>query len=195
VVEAVVDAVDDGAIGEQGGEAAAARLEQVTGAADVQVALVLAGEAGGGQILRRRRAAHRNRDLVAILRLERAVGIRYEPMERIGAGGVVNNSPRLLRPLLKQRYVRDIDAVEQRMQPRPGIGSGERIPVGIGGQGKAVGHTHAGLTQFGIQLAERGVLAADQRHVLRSQCCEPANTARFSGHRLAPSRGWTFIYA
>ena len=36
MVEAVVDAVDDGAVGEHRGEAAPARLEQVAGAADVQ---------------------------------------------------------------------------------------------------------------------------------------------------------------
>ena len=51
VVEAVVDALDDGAVGKDRGEAAAAGLEQVGLAAHIQKALVLAGEAGGRQIL------------------------------------------------------------------------------------------------------------------------------------------------
>ena len=70
MIEAVVDAVDDAAVGEQRGEATAARLEQVVRAADVQVALVLAGEAGGRQILGGGGAAHRDGDAGAVLRLE-----------------------------------------------------------------------------------------------------------------------------
>ena len=60
VVEALVDAVGDGAVGEQRGEAAPDRVEQHGLAADVQEGLVLAGEAGGRQILGGGRAAHRD---------------------------------------------------------------------------------------------------------------------------------------
>ena len=57
MVEAVVDAIADGPVGEDGGEAAPAGLDQGRLAAHVQEAVVLAGEAGGRQILRRGRAA------------------------------------------------------------------------------------------------------------------------------------------
>ena len=62
VIEAVVDAIDDRAVGEDRGEAVAAGLESLLGTADVQEALVLTGEARGRQILGGRRAAHRDGD-------------------------------------------------------------------------------------------------------------------------------------
>jgi len=46
VVEAIVDAIDDGAVGEQRREAQPARFEDVISATDVQVTFVLPGEAG-----------------------------------------------------------------------------------------------------------------------------------------------------
>ena len=66
VVEALVDAVGDGAVGEQRGVAAPHRVEQHRLAADVQEGLVLAGEAGGRQILGGRGTAHRDRQVVAV---------------------------------------------------------------------------------------------------------------------------------
>ena len=76
VVEAVVDAIDDGAVGEDRGKAAPAGLEHVGLAAHIQKALVLAGEARGRQVLGGRRAAHRDRDAGAAFLLERAIGSR-----------------------------------------------------------------------------------------------------------------------
>jgi len=50
--------------GEQQSEAQPARFEDIIGTTDVQVALVLAGEAGGRQVLGRGRAADRDGDMV-----------------------------------------------------------------------------------------------------------------------------------
>ena len=75
MIEAVVDAVDDAAIGEQRGEAAAAGLEQIVVAADVKVALMLAGEAGGGQVFRGGRTAHRDSHAGAGFAFQGAVGL------------------------------------------------------------------------------------------------------------------------
>ena len=62
VVEALVEAVGDRAIGEDRGKAAPAGLEQVLGAAHIEEAFVLAGKACGRQIFRRRRTSHRDGD-------------------------------------------------------------------------------------------------------------------------------------
>ena len=53
VVEALGDAVADGAVGEQRGVAAPAGVKQRLVATDVQVGLLLAGKAGIGQVFRR----------------------------------------------------------------------------------------------------------------------------------------------
>ena len=45
MIEAVVDAIDDRPVGEERGEALSAGLDDVVGAADVEIALVLPGEA------------------------------------------------------------------------------------------------------------------------------------------------------
>src|SRR3989442_61593 len=57
VVEALIDAVRDGAISEQGGQAALAGVEQGSMALDIQVGFLLPGKAGVRQILGRGTAA------------------------------------------------------------------------------------------------------------------------------------------
>jgi hypothetical protein len=57
MVEPVVEAVDDGPIGEDRGKAPTAGLEQVRFAPDVEIALVLTGEARTGQVFGGRGAA------------------------------------------------------------------------------------------------------------------------------------------
>ena len=76
MIEAIVVAIDDGAIGEHRREAAAARLEQLVRAADVEEALMLAGKARRRQILGRGRAADGHGDTLAILLFEPPVGFR-----------------------------------------------------------------------------------------------------------------------
>ena len=73
MVEAVVDAVDDGAVGEDRGEAAPARLEQIVFAAHIEKALMLSGKTRGRQVFGGRRAAHRDRDIGAAFGFERSI--------------------------------------------------------------------------------------------------------------------------
>ena len=58
VLEALIGTVRDGTIGEQGGKAALAGLEQGCMALDIQVGLLLPGKAGVRQILGRGAATH-----------------------------------------------------------------------------------------------------------------------------------------
>ena len=62
VIEPVVDAVGDRAVGENRGKAAPAGLEQVLRPPHIEEAFMLARETRGRQILRRRRTPHGDRD-------------------------------------------------------------------------------------------------------------------------------------
>jgi hypothetical protein len=79
MVEALRDAVADGAVGEQRGEAAPAGVKQRGLAPDVEVALLLAGKARRRQILGRGARAHRDVDGIAAPATPRqlAVGARH----------------------------------------------------------------------------------------------------------------------
>ena len=67
MVEPIIDAIRNGAVGENGGKAAPAGVEQIFRAANIEEAFVLAGKARRRQILGGGRAAHRDRDVGAIL--------------------------------------------------------------------------------------------------------------------------------
>ena len=150
MVEAVVDAIDDAAVGEQRGEAESAGLEQILRATDVQIALVLAGEAGGRQVLGRRRTAHGNSDIGAILGLKLAIGIDDGLAQGIGPGGAIDDVTRLFRPFGQGRDVGDVESVQQCVQSGPSICLGECVAIGGGGQGKSVGNKHARGAQLRI---------------------------------------------
>ena len=73
MIEALVDAIGDGAVGEERGEAAPACLEQRVAALHVEIGLLLAGEARVGQVFGGGAAAHG--DIKGMRRLRRQVGV------------------------------------------------------------------------------------------------------------------------
>ena len=99
MVEAVVDAIDDGAVGEDRGEAAPAGFDQFGLAADVEIALVLTGKARRRQILGGRRAAHGDGDTGAVLLFERAIGTRDLLAQPRAAGRLVDDPASRCGPL------------------------------------------------------------------------------------------------
>ena len=186
VIESVVDAIDDAAVGEQRGEALTAGLEQVVGAGDVEVGLVLAGEARGRQILGGRGAAHGDGDIGSVLLFERLVGGCDALAHRLRAGGGVDDPAGLGGVLREQREVGDVEVVQQRAQRRPGVGRLQGFVIGLRGQREAVGNADALRTEFVIHLAERGVLSADQRDVVIADALEPAKISRIVHHGCVP---------
>ncbi len=175
VIESVLVAIDDGAVGEQGGEAAAAGLEHRLFAAYVDVTVMLAGKAGIGKILRGGRTAHRHRRMPAILLLQFAIGLGHLPADFVCTGGLIDQLARRLRPrgeLLDGGFPQSLDKMAQ---PVPGLGLVQRVPIGLCRDAKSIGNIHALGGQRCIQFAKRRGLAADQRHVLHSQLAEPAD--------------------
>ena len=184
MVEALSLAVADRAVGEQRRIAAPAGVEQSALAAHVEEGLRLAGEARLRQILRGGAGAHGDADLVLAatarqlaiafpdrLRVRlRELGVEEEPADRL-AGLVQRSLAALQRPDARAQLF--FDPVG-----RDVFAEGRRS------RGEPVRHAHALVLQGAHHLAERGVLAADTRHVVNGQGLEPGY-ALFR-HRCAP---------
>ena len=188
MIEAHVRAVADGARGEEAGEAAADRVEQRRRAADVQVAVLLPGEARARQIFRGRRGAHgdvgsgnaseaRRQRLV---RRDRLVG---DHARQLGGG---DQAADLGAARHQRLHVVRVDAVEQLVDARVEARRSDEVPVGFRGHGEPVRHADAQRRKLADQFAERGDLAAHQPHVGEPHFRKPANEthAHASGGNL-----------
>ena len=183
VVEAVVDPINDGAVGKDRGKTAPARLDCIGLAAHVQKALMLPGETGGRQILGGRRAAHRDRDFGTASLLEPAVGVRDLCTECRIAGGVVNETASDGSALGKQRHIMMVEAREQPAKFHLDPSLGQRCAIGPRGQCETFGYS---VAEQRAQFAKRCGLAADRRHILQSDILEPADMV-FGSHERSPA--------
>jgi hypothetical protein len=86
---------------------------------------------------------------------------------------------RELRPRGKVVEVAGIERVQRFVERLQEAGLGERLPVGVGRYRKPVGNTDAQGAQILIHLAERGILAAHNRHVGVRNGAERANEGSF----------------
>ena len=116
MVEAVVDAIDDGPVGEDRGKAPPACLDHLGLAAHVQETFVLPGEARSRQIFGGRRAAHRDCDPGAAFGLERAIGRRDLAAQIRIAGGFVDQLSGSRSALGEQRHIVVIEIGEKPAQ-------------------------------------------------------------------------------
>ena len=179
VVEALIDAVMDGAVGEQAGEASAARVEQTLGALDVEIGLLLSGEARRRQVLGGRRTAHRQTDIFAVLVLKLAVRVENLRGQVVREPGAVDDLSGALGLACQHGDVGGVDFVELGVQRVPGAGAFQHVAVGLGGGGEPVRNADALPGQLLVHLAQRGVLAADKRHVGNADLVEESDV---SGH-------------
>src|SRR5262245_24009627 len=105
MVEAVVYAIHDGAVGEDRRKAPPARFDHRGLSAHVQEALVLPGKACIREVLSGRRAAHRDGHASAALALETPIAIRNFPGQPGIARGVVNELSRSCCTLGEERDI------------------------------------------------------------------------------------------
>ena len=177
VVEAVVDAIGDGAVGEERGEDAPAGIQQGARAADVEIGLLLAGEGGRGQVLGRGGAAHGDVGIRAELGLELGVGARDlvgEVRRELPVGDPVADA----RAGARERL--DVGDVQARQRLADALHEAvvlEVVAVALGGDGEAVRHAHPLRRELAVHLAERGVLAADEGDVLHADLGEASYVA------------------
>ena len=131
MVEALVDSVVDGAIGEQAGETTAARVEQALVALDVEVRILLPGEARGRQVLGGGRAPHGEADLLAVLLLQFAVGLQNLGGQVVGEAGAVDDLPGALGLSRQRCDIGGVEVVEFGMQTVPGAGLVQHVAIGL----------------------------------------------------------------
>src|SRR6516162_2570065 len=139
MVEVIVYAIDDGAIGEYRRKALSARFDHRGLATDIQKALVLAGKASIRKVFRGRRAAYRDGHANAALAFEAPIGIRNFPSELGIARGVVDELACSCGAIGEERDIVVIKIAQEAAQFLPSDGCGERVAIGLGRQRKSVG--------------------------------------------------------
>ena len=175
MVEALVDPVMNGAIGEQAGETTAARVEQTLFALDVEIRILLAGEARRRQVLGGRRAPHGETYFLAVLLLKLAVGIQNFGGQIVGQPGAVDDFTGALAFTRQRGDVGGVELVELGMQTVPRAGLVQHVAIGLGGDGESVRDADALTGQLLEHLAQRRVLSADERHVVDAELLKKAD--------------------
>src|SRR5256886_6134872 len=139
-------------------------------AAHVEEALLLAGEGGLGQILGGRRGAYRHGQIAARAHALQLRAHRRRQGGRKGGGENPLTDPRSGGG--EPRPVIDLEGGKLAADARLHSALVEELAVGVRGGGEAAGHLHAESPERADHLPERGVLAADRRHVAHRQLLE-----------------------
>jgi hypothetical protein len=183
MLEALLAAIGDGAIGEERRVAAPTGLEQRMLAAHVEEALELAGEARLRQILGGCAGAHRNRQ------------VGHGAAARELTVGAANRVRHVVRPLARRdqransftRAFERGDASCEGVEALADIGLQavllDESPIGRRGGGEAGRHPHPGLAEMTQQLAEGCVLPADALEVGRGEQLERDDVLAGRGDR------------
>ncbi len=178
VIEPHVGAIADGPRGEEAGETAAHRIEHLLLAADVEIRVLLAGEAGAGQIFRGGRRAHRHVGVADAVadgeRLVRGGGFVGDFARQLG----FDDEPAELRAALDQAvHVVLADPRQQLADALVQARAGDEVPVRFGRDGESVGHLDAERRQLTDHLAQRRDLPSHQPHIAQAHFRKPADKA------------------
>ncbi len=172
VFEALVNAIRDRPIVEQGRKDILDRQHDVIQPADVEKRLLLAGERGVGQVFGRGRAAHGDRDILVAIG-QRCKGLSNGVFE-FGREGVFDDPVTDLFACGDQGIdVIDVKIIQRGIDLVSQAVVGQERAIGIGRGGKSVGHRDAGIGQMADHLAQRGVLAPDRFDVIHTELAEP----------------------
>ena len=179
MVEAVIVAVGDGAVGEQGCVTLAHMVDERVAATDVEIALLLAGEACLRQIFRRGGGADSDiRRALAFAGAKVPIGVgnelcegcRHLCLEEGLADGLADICQVGIAFRERIRLLTD-DRVEAVF--------GDEAAIGIRRGGEAAGDVHAHGGEIGDHLAQGRVLAADARDILHAGILEPEDHVPF----------------
>jgi len=184
MIEAVLDAVHDGAVGEDRGEAAPAGGEQRGIPANAQVALMLSGEARLREILGRRAGPNRHRHLGTVLPTQYSIGGDHLVLEPWWPRRRLHEPAKLCTGSRDRSDVFTRHGFEDRSHVLPETVGVEQRAIGVGRDGKPVGDADACRAKSAIQRTERGRLAADEGDVSRPQVPEPANVGSHGFSKL-----------
>ena len=182
MVEALGLAIGDRPVGEEGGIAAPAGVEERLAAANVEVGFLLSGEARLGQVLRGGARAHRDVEgTLALLLAELAIRVgdcfddvvRPFAVQEGAANGVAG---------LGERQLAGLEIGEEAGDAGAQLVVIDEAPIGRRGRREAAGNAHALRRKGADHLAERGVLAADEGDVVAARLFEPDYVRRIGCH-------------
>ena len=165
MVEALVNAVGDGAVGEQRSLAAFDRVDQQLLAAHIEIGVVLAGEARAGQVFGGGRTAHGNAQVFALARLQPAPGLAQRLFSLDRHCGGVNDFTRTQADARKRIHIALVQLVQKPVQLGPRTRCFKRVAVSLRRDGKAVGYAQPHRRESLEHFAQRSRLAADQRQI------------------------------
>ena len=156
VIEFIVHPIGYRAVVEQRGVHFMHGLEQMLLAAHIEECFLLAGKGGFGKIFRRRRGAHRDRELGGdrslpfILRQASSASVC-----RRSGNGVASIQPRISAPTTaKLLHIIHIERRERRANALIEAALRQEIPIGVRGRGKTARHRNAQGRQAGDHFSD-----------------------------------------
>ncbi len=186
MVEAALRPVDDRAVGEQRGEAAVHGGDDGAAATHVEVGLLLPGEAGLREVLGGGAAAHGDVALLAVLLFQPAIRLPNGLFQGLRKLSAEDRAANALADRLQPGDISDVEISELLADEGLEPGRGHERAVRGGRRREPVRNAHAARHERATQLAERGVLASDSRHVREPDVVEPEHLC--IGHVAAPAR-------
>jgi hypothetical protein len=175
MIEPLVDAIRDRAVGEQRREGAPACVDEGRVALDIEEGLLLAGKAGVWQVFGGRAAADRDIDGFVHPLAEPIVGRQNRFFDRRGQCAEQEGLTDLAPALLEIADIARIEPGDERANLFIEMVALEKRAIGAHGDREAVRHVDSGCAQCAPQLAERGILPADQGDVVNAEVVEPSN--------------------
>ena len=121
---------------------------------------MLAGKTDVGQVLCGGGASHRHAQVVPVLVLERMVSVEDLLPQVVWQWSPIDNRPCLFAAVCQVSHVVRINTFQGFVQGTPGIGLIENITIGIGSDGKAIGHFYPLRSEFAIHLPQGRCLAS-----------------------------------
>ena len=174
--------ITDGPVGEERGVTASARVEQSAFSPDIEIGLLLSGEAGVGKVFSR--GARTDRDvgfLLACASTEVAVGGGDRDGDFLRPVAAQNGAADCLASL-GERDASGLEIGENRGNGRLQSVALDETPIGVGRRGEAGRHSDALSGEIADHFAKRRVLAADAWNVTTPKLLEPDHVRTSCGH-------------
>jgi hypothetical protein len=178
VLEAAVHAVGDGAVVVEGGEAALDGVDQVVGALDVQVGLLLAGEGGVRQVLGGGGGTHRELQVFTGFRAHQAMVVADARFQSGRQRRFHHPAANLAAGLGQGDGVVDVQRLSLAAM-RSASPLWTKFTEGIGRGGESAGDADPLVGQVVDHLPQGGILATDLVHIVHGQCFKARDIVHF----------------
>ena len=201
VIETLMHAVRDCAIVEQRGVDLVQRLDEVVEAADVEKSLLLSGERCVGQVFGSRGRADRYGDIMAVGQCFPGLADFFH--EPIGQGGLQYPRSNLVPDCRQCVDIVHIEALEGLVDALIELIASQELAIRRRRCREAAGYRHTQTAQITNHFTKRGVLAADDIHIIhaklgelddvRLQCLLPCVPVQEMDNRLQTINGTAIL--